>query len=253
MDDKDTIIHFARTTRLIIRLSAFIVPFFFVWLRFRGVDVMPVVRSLPATILLRASLVLYYFSWFYGTTFDTDIQELVYYTAPTKQGKVPAAAIVIMLAIAAMFGALCAIKSFQQFLMFLAGFWLLDILAWRYLVTRLLPTVFRASSDHFKQVGDDAKMDQLDFVKDYHVGSWKWRRSIVGVVLLLVLNVIARTTMVSWLAIRLQISVDTTLAVAVTMFLLFVEGWVWIMRLRTRFAIETIEHLRHRYRRLASG
>ncbi|HEX9459703.1 MAG TPA: hypothetical protein VGA84_11190 [Thermoanaerobaculia bacterium] len=253
MDDKDTIIHFARTTRRIIRWSAFVVPFFFVWLRFRGVDVMPVVRSLPATILLRASLVLYYFSWLYGTTFDTDIQELVYHTAPTKQGRVPTTAIVVMLTIAAMFAVLCAITSFQQFLVFLACFWLVDILAWRYLVTRLLPPVFRASLAHFKEVGDDAKIDQLDFVKDYHVGHWKWLRSIVGAVLLLVLNVIARTGIVSWLASRIQMSVDTTLAVAIAMFLLFVEGWVWIMRLRTRFAIQTIEQLRHRYHRPAGA
>jgi hypothetical protein len=248
MDEK-AIIRFTRTIRSIIKLSALVLPLFFVWLRFRGVDVMPVVRTLPATVLLRASLVLYYFSWLYGTIFDTDIQELVYYTAPTEEGKVPPTAIVVMLSIAAMFGILCAIKSFQQFLMFLVAFWLLDILSWRYLVTRLLPSVFRNSSDHFNKYHEDAKIDQLEFVKDYHIGRWKWFRSFGGLVLLVVLNVIAQTSILDQLAARIHMSVDTTLALAVAMFLLFVEGWVWTMRLKTRFAIQTIERLRHRYRR----
>jgi hypothetical protein len=250
---KRAILNFARTIRLIIKLSAFTLPVFFVWLRFRGVDVMPVVRTLPATVLLRASLVFYYFSWLYGTTFDTDIQELVYYTAPTEQGKVPLATIVVMLSIAAMFGILCAVKSFQQFLMVLAGFWLLDILSWRYLVTRLLPSVFKASLAQFNKNGDDAKIDQLEFVRNYHFGSWKWFRSFGGLVLLIVLNVIAQTSTIDQLAARIHMSVDTTLAVAVAMFLLVVEAWVWIMRLKTRFAIETIEHLRYRYRRPGSA
>jgi hypothetical protein len=245
---KNQLIVFARRTRLIIRSSAMIIALLFGWLRFRGVDVLPVVRSLPATILLRGSLVLYYFSWLLGATFDTDTQELVYRTPPRKKGEIPTSAVVTMLVLAVVFAVLCAITSFRQFLMFLALFWLLDHLAWRYLATKLLPPVFRASAAQYGEEKDAARIDQLAFVKVYHTGRWKWRRLITGVVMLLILNIMANTAVMEQLASRIQVSADTILAAGVALYLLLVEGWAWIMRLQTRVAIQTIERLRPHYR-----
>lgn len=247
-DAKNHLILFARRTRLIINWSAFGVVLLFGWLRLRGVEVLPVVRTLPAMLLLRASLVLYYSSWLAGATFEINTQELVYARAPTSKGQLPMIAIVTIGVIVALFTILCAITSFPQFLLFLMLFWLVNILAWRYLITRLLPPVWRASSAYFYELNNAAKLDQLAFVRVYLTGRWQRARFVTGFLLLLVVNSAVQTGVSSRLAAQFGFAEDAVLAFAVAIFLAIVEGWVWMMRLRTRIAIDTIEQLHHRYR-----
>jgi hypothetical protein len=77
-------------------------------------------------------MIIYYFSWVFGSLLDAHDQALVYLTAPDG-GRVPITAIGMMVALAAVFGVLCWVDTYQKFSQALGLFWLINILAWQYL------------------------------------------------------------------------------------------------------------------------
>lgn len=60
----------------------------FGWLRLRGIDLLPLTTEIPASVLFRFTLTLYFMSWVAGSISDVDEQAIVY-TSASNKGKLP--------------------------------------------------------------------------------------------------------------------------------------------------------------------
>src|SRR6516164_1583566 len=130
--DRTGVDKMARNIRWAMRIVAASLVFIFGWLKLKGIDFVPLAQDLPADILLKSSLALYYCCWVAGTAFDLDAQAAVYATAPNK-GRIPLGGLGLICSVGFGFGLLCWIESFRAFFFALLAFWSLDWIGWRYL------------------------------------------------------------------------------------------------------------------------
>lgn len=86
--DRTEMIDLANTTRWVIHSAAGILLLFFGWLKFRGVEWTSVARDIPADLIFKGAMSLYFLCWVAGTLSDTRDQEKVYIYAPNK-GSIP--------------------------------------------------------------------------------------------------------------------------------------------------------------------
>src|SRR3984893_12612628 len=82
-DERDKI-RFARFTRLVINWVGAALFALFAYLQLKDLQAAAIFTPVASDILWRATLVIYYWCWVFGTSFDTDIQEIAYVSFPGK-------------------------------------------------------------------------------------------------------------------------------------------------------------------------
>jgi len=241
----------ARAARFIIRAAFFLLPLLFAWLKLRTVGVTEIEQLISnasaADFVWKSALIIYFFAWVWGTLFDVNIQEIVYLEAPDR-GKMPFSAIGIAAAIIVVGAVLVWVDSFPRFVGALVVFFVIDHAAWRYLVNFLKP-IIQGSQEEYQRGEDFIGMEQLRLV-DYQIcGSWKWWRGAMGAILIVLMLASALTYLPDQtLAIgRVQISWGFLQASSILFWVLAMELWYWVIRLKTKIAIDALEALRGRY------
>jgi hypothetical protein len=119
--EKSRTIAIARSTRQLIKIMASVLVFAFGWLKLQGLELAPIAKELPASVILKLSLALYFACWVYGTLKDTNFQEYVYEKAPNR-GRLPVVGIILCTLLAFIFGLMCLVKTYQQFAIVLTVF-----------------------------------------------------------------------------------------------------------------------------------
>ena len=141
------------------------------------------------------------------------------------------------------------VDTFLQFVGALALFTTVDHAAWRYLVSFLQPMIQQAREEYGK-LDDAIGLEQLQLVENQVCGTWKWWRAIVGGVWIFVM-----------LALALKMSPENSInvgpvelpwgfvqATSILIWVLLMEIWHWRVRIVTRVGVDTLEHLRDKYR-----
>jgi hypothetical protein len=246
---KTALSRMARRIRTLVRVLAGGLALIFGWLKLRGVPFPRLESDAVAHLLLRSALVIYYFAWLAGVVFDTRVEEEVLYAAPQK-GKIPPIAVGICILVVVVFGLLCWVDTYRQFIVLLAFFWVVDILGWRYyLVAHLIRPAMQESLDTYKAEGAYFLVEQARQLDAYITGSWKWARFGVGLGFIGVLAVLAFTRGAEIVAQRANfLSVSSLLSLGILLWVLCMEGWIWYHRLRSTFIIRYLEEMKARYR-----
>lgn len=188
-----------------------------------------------ATILWKAALVLYFFSWVFGADADTDMQSEVYLSAP-HEGRLTKQDIGVMVGIAAGFAVLCVVSdNYRWFALALAGFWTINVFAWRYMVGAL-KTPIRQSYVKYGRAKQYVAMEKLRAVERYITGRWQWWRFGAGFILAAAMNVLSYFDLGSGYV-----------EASIFFFVVFLESWIWIMRSRTRLSLRVLDELADRY------
>jgi hypothetical protein len=239
----------ARKIRSFVRILAAMLALIFGWLKLQGVPLPRLESDGVALLLLRLALVIYYFAWLSGVLFDTRVEEEVLYAAPQK-GKIPPIAYGICVLVVVVFGVLCWVKNYPQFIVVLTFFWVVDILGWRYyLVARLIQPAMQESLETYKAEGAYFLVEQARQLEAYIAGSWKWARFWAGLGFIGVLAVLAFTRGAEIVAQRAGfLSASALLSLGILLWVLSMEGWIWYHRLRSTFVIRYLEEMKTRYR-----
>ena len=237
--------------RLLVKGAALVLVFVFGWLQFKGVEFAPIAKELPADVVFKTSLALYYMCWVAGLLSDTDTQEGVYSKQPAS-GLMPLVTTAVLLT--AVFGLMCwAATTYQRFAIVLTVFFLINIVTWWYLAFKFLPTTVRDSQVAFRD--DPFKSEKLVLVYDrYLAGRWQWLRFAAGGIVVAAIDVLAFSEAAHLVGAALGgISSDLTMAGLLLAFVVLMESWIWLVRLRLWTALRFLDHLAGRYELASRG
>jgi hypothetical protein len=246
--EKIRVMRLARGARWLINSGAAALALLFGWLKLQGVDFAPIAKELPADVIFKLSLALYYACWVAGVQSDTSDQELVYVTAP-DEGKTPFGAVTSAALIGVVFGVLCYVDSYSQFTIFLGVFFVINIISWQYLIKWLLPPIVEKSKEYYHWMGNYAGLEQLSLVYDnYLSGNWQWARFAAGGIVIMIMALMAFSDANVIAAEQLSgFSADLLISLSILLFVLVMETWIWIMRIRLKSGLRLLDDVAKGY------
>lgn len=246
--EKSRLLRMTRLTRTLVRSLAATLAFAFAWLKLNGFPLPRLDTDLAATFFLRLALVIYYLAWLFGVLLDIQDEETVLAEAPHR-GRLPVAAFGLCILITVVFGVLCWVKSYQEFMITLTVFWLVNLIAWRYLVIKLTRSAIEASRARYEAVQAYFHVERLRHLDAYLHGRWQWYRFASGLVVMCALSVVVLGDFAPQLANRLpRLSPDSLISLAILIFVVVFEGWIWGFRVKRRTGIGALDALEYSYR-----
>ncbi|OEU75377.1 MAG: hypothetical protein BA874_09100 [Desulfuromonadales bacterium C00003068] len=244
---KNQLMNMLSSLRIWIKILSSALVIVFGWLKLHGVSLIALTSSPVANFLLMITMIIYFFSWVFGALWDAHDQALVYLTSPNK-GRLPIMAIGLMIIITVVFGILCWINSYRDFAMVLGAFWLINLIAWLFLVSNISKKAFDLSSNILKANEDTIELVSLNIVRDYIEGKWQWWRFMLGGLLILCINVLANTTAPSLIKETTSaLSEEFIMVFSIFLFVTVVESWIWLARVKRRVSLNLLTTLRNKY------
>jgi hypothetical protein len=248
----------ARRVRYAIKAVMIGLGALFALFQIKGIDFQSVLNGLldnnaaTATelLLLKTAMVLYYSCWIAGALWDTEVQENVYRIAPNRGIMPPQgwALFGIVGASAAVLAVLCWAGSPHYFAAALAGFLLINYITWRVLVDRVIKESIRDGIATYSSAQQFAKLESLKLWAVYIDGAWQNYRFGVGGAIVTILCVIAFSPLIGAVSRMTGVSSENLLVIlGIFIYLATLEGWIWIMRVKTKIGIETIRMLNDDY------
>lgn len=254
---------FTRTIRTLINGAGGVLGFSFVWLVFKDFPLSTFMETYTTPLLLwHVALSLYYISWIFGSNFDVDVQEEVYYEMP-KGGQVPFHGfftIVALVGAAILLG--WSAGDIQRFAIAIDIFIIVDHAAWQYLIWLLKP-VIRTSRRTYKERQDYFSLEELRVVTHQIQGKWKWWRFIGTMPIVIVIHAFAFSSTIQSYMARITVALVQKLPGAphlsdgeataflsgmlVFLFVLIAEIWSWALRVRTLMYVKCLDDLSVRY------
>ena len=230
-------------TRLLTRASAALLAGAFAWLKLEGVPFPAITTEPAATVVLRLALVLYYFGWLLAVMVDTRDEEDVLLKAPNS-GRLSPLALAIIVSISLGFGVLCWVRDYRDFVVALGAFWGLNIVAWQYLLRRVVRPAIRSTLDALSETGTLFDNEKVRSLEHFLCGSWQWWRFAVGGLSLGVLASLAFSRLAQLVAAQLGfLSASGAMACAILIHILAFESWMWWKRMQRWVEIRLLERL----------
>lgn len=244
---KTDLIKQVRTAEAVVGLFAGLLAAIFGWLQFKEIDFGPLTHDLSARAVFRLALFLYYAAWATGLPWDACEQELVYVKGP-GQRRVLRDSLAIGGLVTGLFFLMLWVDSYQTFAIFLALFLVLNVIAWLYLVKIILPDIVASSETHYATWTNYIGLEQLHLVfTRYLTGAWQWWRFGTGALLILIINILASTTLAAAAGPKLALSADMCISLTILLYVAVMEGWIWIWRLRVKAGLWQLEDIRDKY------
>jgi hypothetical protein len=219
----------------------------------------PVLNGIDATTSLHIEIVFYYFFWVWGVTHDTDLQEAVYAIAPEGGKLRPSDIGVIVLIFVVAILLIWSVGSQRRFAGLLTVFFVVNIFAWRWLLSLIKPVIAKSSNIYIES-GDNGlfSLERLNAFVEYISGRWQWLRFLAMGLVLVLLNTVTffdafRQLVSNFLEQRYPAvtSGQFSNVLPVALFALFIvvsEAWIWMMRMRTDLLLNAISNLEQKYK-----
>jgi hypothetical protein len=248
---------FAQFSRSIIRAVAVAFGLLVGYLQIRDIRPDALLTRSTAEIVWRVALVFYYWSWVGGINFDINIQELAYVAFPGR-GRWPVQ-LYVVLAIFVMMGAilLTSFGNIAHFSLALTGFLLVDHASW-FFMRRFIRRSIDDSRSYYSREGKFYDVAILGMVENHMFGRWKLWRLMAGTSIVLSADVFAfnqafrgATSNAVQLICPWLSSSDAILLFYSMLFLVYVlvmELWIWLHRIRIYLRLDTLEYLSGLYR-----
>ena len=247
-DSKAEVIRLALNAKRFVRSLAFGLVVIYGWLKLRGVPIGLAIGSLPAAIIVKASLVLYFFSWVFGTINDTNEQEILYASSPIHS-RFPWQGYAAGVLLTVVFGIMCYVETDRHFAIFLGVFLAINVLVWQYMARQLAPAFYRASKDKYARDRAYSKLFALDVFYDYLIGSWQWYRFCYGAMAIVAIHAFTFTRLPMELRGLIHpMPEDTLIALSVFFYVLTFEAWIWLRRFKVKMSQETLREFSKKYR-----
>ena len=160
----------------------------------------------------------------------------------------PAEAIGISVLIFAVSAALVWVSSYPQFVLVLAIFSVTDHGAWRYLVKFLRPIIEYSRKEYVRN-NDYVDLEKLRLVEYQVCGAWKWWRGLMGSVLILamlglvIFGPFGQAVKVG----QVEVSWAFVQSLSILIWVLAMEAWHWVIRIKTKVSVDALEALRDKY------
>lgn len=231
---------------------------------------------MPAS-LWKVLISLYALSWYFGTAFDNKYQIDVITSAP--ESRLPVGSIAVGLTIFVLFAAMwwfdvfsdSAAKQptpwlglvtsddlFDLLIVILAGFWVFNLFAWRFYLSRHMTGLIANSRLDVRASGDYLRSEMLDQIDHFITGRWQRIRFGLGMVMLLTIVAIARTGLRNILAHSvlpflgpLTVTEPQMRAILphllVIMWFVASEAAIWFMRIKLKFYVDCLRYLKRKY------
>jgi hypothetical protein len=202
-------------------------------------------------LIVKITLIVYYFCWMGGLRVDARRQTTNYAVAP-NQGRLSYSAYLFMIGICAAFTAMCLLRDVKWVIIWLAALCLIDHIGWLFL--RGFTRAARAGS--LQRYADQPfELMRLQTTQVLVFGKWKILRVLVGGL------IIAAGIAYGWgsgLSLRLgdtAVTVAPAMAAALALvaYVLWMEGWIWYVRIHASGVMTCLKDLEEQYelRRLA--
>jgi hypothetical protein len=254
--DNEHKILFARTTRRVIVWIVTVLALVFTVLQVKGLSTDYLVNPTASTVMWRGALIVYFWCWRFGCIFDTDIQELAYAYLPHggRWNWQSYGIVALLIAVAA--ALVWSYGDIEWFAGTMTLFFLVDHGGWRYLVRELAPSA-RKSEQEFKANQDYFALERLRIVRAQIGGDWKWWRFGFGAAIIVAIDLFAFVPQVRTLLAAPVHLVQSGIAAAdaeiyafsfvVLLFVIVMEVWHYLIRLRTKFRMEYLGEVTSRY------
>jgi hypothetical protein len=237
-----------RYLRFVVTTSAATLTMGFGWLKFRGVDLIGVLHSVPADFVLKLAMALYFASWIAGLLSDLADMEFVLVKSPSPvHVKVGGTLVGILTAIA--FGLLCYVETMQHFSIALLVLLVINTIGWLYLTRIVLPAAESISHSFYTSQGRMLRLEQLNIVcRHFQGGSWQLIRLTLGLLAAITMTVLSHKYAVLALEVQvIQTYGDILSASVFLVYVLVLEGWIWFMRMRVKGGLSLLLEIEHSY------
>jgi hypothetical protein len=238
----------ARRVRKLIKYIGLILFAIFTYLQLKDFQIGTVIENISPDLLRRLTLIAYYWCWIFGTTFDTDIQEVAYFSEKGRF-KLTERAIGLLL----LFGFVAAVLLWaanddRLFAGTLTVFFLFNVGGFAYILWFVKPIIL-ASKDKYLEGKNHFSLAQLELVSGYMNGSWQWKRFGLGVALIAIMNAICfsdsiKIAIAEGLARFIPITADLLSERLPTFtfvtFVALMEGWIWVQRAKVSVALDLL-------------
>lgn len=229
----------------------------YAFLSFTTLPFAPLLTAIDPAKALQIIIIFYYFLWVWGVNHDTDLQELVYATAPAEGKLRPSDIGVIILIFVVSVLLVWSIGGEQRFAGVLTIFFIVNIFSWRWLLCAIRPAIAQSFEIYRTEPEDFFSLERLNAFVLYISGHWQWFRFGAMGVVLAILNsatfsngirkLISDALARSYPALT---SAQISRILPVVLFVFFIvveEGWIWIMRMRTDFVLKVTSDLEQKY------
>lgn len=221
--------------KLVKNVALAIPPVFFGYLAFSGFNFEPIVNNMTAEWIKRSTFILYYFSWYYGASFDIQCQTEAYKVAPEefiKKAKITVPIFAILLV--CVFLWICwNSTNFKIVSVSFLLFWLINYYGW-YKLTKIVEKPIKKSEQEILSSDSTSSLLRLHYVEEYICGKWQNYRFLVGIVVFSI-----------FIAIVFKMQNIMLSSVSFMIVILFVEGWMHLARLKLRLNIKTIDEMKY--------
>lgn len=245
----------ATVVRWFIRSLAGLLVIFFTWLQIRDVEVASFIEAAAPDILMRIVLIVYYFCWVFGSTFDLNLFQSVIVKDPNR-GRLPWPGVGLLAAFGVVTATLLwASDEERRFAFALGAFWIVGVGGFAYLQYAIEPMF--AHSAVVARHRSNYEYERFLTVRRYALGRWQWYRNAVSFCLICMIIGVTLSDRVRNIAMAIvgsalpqvsQSSLDRLLpALSFLVFVTITEGWIWYKRFGTRVTLEALDDLAGRY------
>ncbi|MHB1056028.1 MAG: hypothetical protein ACYC6B_09905 [Thermoleophilia bacterium] len=191
------------------------------------------------------SLVIYYTSWAFGAPSDASDQVEAYYTGAPRIPKWTYSLVVVLFLL---FTLLFYVNTFELFSVFLLLFWVTHAAIYFYYLKAIVNPPLEASRQYFEDNFYYTKLEKLKVVENHNKGPWVVWRMTTGVVLGMVIVILAFTNLSQAVAgLNESLTPDFVKSLAIFLFVVSLEGWVWGMRIRMKVSFRNFNLIEDSY------
>lgn len=230
----------AKLVRWVILVAGAVPGMLFVWLKLEE-PFTKMVRSAPATAIAEFALIIYLAAWVGGTNYDLEWQESALIDAPNRLRSV-GSAVGAAFVLSVFFLPMCYFVEnahWRSAFLFLALFWIANLLSWRFLLVRAVKPLFDAA---LARASDRDVKARLRLVERHAIGSWHWLRFAVGAALSVGFAAVSASPLPRWVASQYKLSSDeVVLALMLLLFVSAVEAWIWVSRVKVIGGLSLLE------------
>jgi hypothetical protein len=252
VDTKGPVLTSARRARFIVRITCAVIGIVVGYLQLRNLPFVQIVNNLSGELIMKSSLILFYFSWFLGTINDANDQELV--LANPKVMFPNFLMVLIIFFLSGFFILLCLATTFKARILLLFAVIIMDRVALYYYRSKLVLNAFKFSKDEYEKGKKFIWYIKLDAVQKYLYGKWNNTRFTCGMVFLLVLLFFIYSPINKLIESQInKFSNEILYSLSFLIFVLLYEGFTWIKRFEIKIVFKTVEGIIEHHQKMVPG
>ena len=238
-EEKNKTVELVNKSKFWIRTLAIAVGLGYGWLKFKGFDFHPVINQVSTELLIKLSLSIYYFSWWFGATLDGSDQGIVFQKV-INNGKVPKLGIFTAITVAISFFILCAYWESQILPTILMIFWIINFIQWKVFTKYVMRPYYNQNQEFYSKLKNQLIRKRFDIVYSFLYSNWQYYRFLVGFIFLIPTVILTISNKYNDFFVKNLKEKQFIIALLILLFVLIVEGWIWYYRLKRKFTIKIL-------------